>query len=168
MMDERALGQLLNRHGAALVLYARQWCATPEDAVQEAFLKLATLGSLPPAPLPWLFCAVKRQALSAARSAQRRRRHEREAAAHAEAWFVPGSVAALDAELVTAALPQLAPEPREAITLHIWGGLSFAEIAAVLDCSTSSAHRHYQAGLQQLRERIEPCPTPHPTTLPPP
>ena len=34
------LGELLDRHGAALVLFARQFCASPEDVVQEAFVQL--------------------------------------------------------------------------------------------------------------------------------
>ncbi len=40
-MDPDLLGQLLDRHAAALELYARQWCEVPEDVVQDAFLKLA-------------------------------------------------------------------------------------------------------------------------------
>lgn len=34
------LTQLLDEHGGALVLYAQQWCDTPEDVVQEALLRL--------------------------------------------------------------------------------------------------------------------------------
>ena len=32
------LGRLFDEHAAALVLYARQWCESAEDVVQEAFL----------------------------------------------------------------------------------------------------------------------------------
>jgi DNA-directed RNA polymerase specialized sigma24 family protein len=60
---------------------------------------------------------------------------------------------------VTAALQTLPAAEREAITLHLWGGLTFAEAAAVMECSPSSAHRIYAEGLRQLRERY-PC---HPT-----
>ena len=45
-MDSDLLGRLLDQHAAALTLYARQWCDTPEDVVQEAFLKLAGLRAL--------------------------------------------------------------------------------------------------------------------------
>ena len=34
MMGPELLGRLFDDHAAALVLYARQWCATPEDVVQ--------------------------------------------------------------------------------------------------------------------------------------
>ena len=39
-MDPAVFGTLIDEHGAALVLYARQWTIAPEDVVQEAFLKL--------------------------------------------------------------------------------------------------------------------------------
>ncbi|HZT78720.1 MAG TPA: hypothetical protein VFA26_00740 [Gemmataceae bacterium] len=39
-MGPEQLGRLIDQHAAALVLYARQWCAAPEDVVQEALVKL--------------------------------------------------------------------------------------------------------------------------------
>ena len=43
---------------------------------------------------------------------------------------------------------------------HVWGGLSFSQIAEILESSTSTVHRHYQAGLVALRELLgEACPT---------
>ena len=42
-MDPDLLGNLLDQHSSSLELYARQWCDSPEDVVQEAFLKLAGL-----------------------------------------------------------------------------------------------------------------------------
>ena len=35
MMTGRPIAELIDRHAAALVLYARQWCAAPEDAVPQ-------------------------------------------------------------------------------------------------------------------------------------
>ena len=49
MMSPHDFAHLLDTHGAALVLYARQWCASPEDVVQEAFVKFAAR-SAPPDP----------------------------------------------------------------------------------------------------------------------
>jgi DNA-directed RNA polymerase specialized sigma24 family protein len=34
-------GRLLSEHAASLTLFARQWCAAPEDVVQEEFVRLA-------------------------------------------------------------------------------------------------------------------------------
>jgi RNA polymerase sigma-70 factor (ECF subfamily) len=158
MMDASTLGKLLDHHAAALVLYARQWCAAPEDVVQEAFVKLLAQKRTPQPLLPWLFRVVRNAAISAARSDQRRRRHEALAGERGEPWLLPSPETALDAAAVTEALPTLPAEEREAITLHLWGGLTFSEIGEVMACSTSSAHRAYLAGLQRLRERILPCP----------
>ena len=52
--DDRAsawLARLLDDHGAALVLYARQWCSTPEDVVQEALLELVSQRQRPDSPV---------------------------------------------------------------------------------------------------------------------
>ena len=40
VMTGHDFAALIDSHGAGLVLFARQWCATPEDVVQEAMLKL--------------------------------------------------------------------------------------------------------------------------------
>jgi RNA polymerase sigma-70 factor (ECF subfamily) len=160
MMDVTLLGRLVDEHAAALMLYARQFTAAPEDVVQEALLKLVKQERWPSPVVPWLYRVVRNAAISAARSEQRRRRHEAQAAREAPAWFLPKAESVLDIAEVTAALQTLPAERREVITLHLWGGLTFAEIAAVVDCSPSSAHRWYTEGLQQLRERLNPCPDP--------
>jgi RNA polymerase sigma factor (sigma-70 family) len=161
MMDATILGQLVDEHAAALELYARQWCAAPEDVVQEAFLKLVVQRQLPRNVVPWLFRVVRNRAISDLRSAQRRRKHESQAAAQQPQRLFAGEPAALDGEVAARALRTLPEEQREAITLHLWGGLTFAEIAEVVDSSASSVHRWYLAGLNHLRERLEvPCPDP--------
>jgi RNA polymerase sigma-70 factor (ECF subfamily) len=149
------LERLLDAHAAALVLYARQWCRTPEDVVQEAFLKLVAVRQAPDNPVPWLYRVVRNGALSAARAARRRRHHEAIAAARAPAWLVSPEVPGLDVEATTAALQGLPPEQREVIVAHLWGGLSFGQIAEVAGCSASTAHRWYVAGLLALRERLK-------------
>jgi RNA polymerase sigma factor (sigma-70 family) len=158
-MDAAYLGQLIDEHARALTLYARQWCLVPEDVVQEAFVKLAAQGSPPLRVVPWLFRVARNLAISHARSALRRKRHEERAGLKRPSWFLPNPESGLDAAEATAALEQLPEATREVITLHLWGGLTFAEIAEVLDSSTSSVHRFYVAGLSFLRERLNvPCP----------
>ncbi len=164
MMDVTQLAQIVDEHAAALMLYARQFCAAPEDVVQDALLKLMSQAPAPNPVVPWLFRVVRNGALSAARSEQRRRRHEARAAREAPAWFVPHPDAALDAAAVAAALQSLPAETREVVTLHLWGGLSFAEIATVVDSSASSAHRRYAEALRHLRERLDSCPDSTPKT----
>ena len=164
-MDPELLGHLLDRHSAALELYARQWCETPEDVVQEAFLKLAGQGVLPSHPAAWLFRVVRNGAIAAGRSAMRRRRHEARAAIEATPWFEPaGERDILDPEAAEAGLRALPIEQREVIVAHLWGGLTFEQIAEVAGCSSSTAHRSYSAGIATLRRRLgEPCRTSRPT-----
>src|SRR5438132_10221442 len=98
MMGAELLGRLFDQYAAALVLYARQWCATPEDVVQEALLKLVAQRSTPAQPVAWLYKVVRNAAISAARSARRRQRHESEASTRFPSWFVPTEGTELDAE----------------------------------------------------------------------
>jgi RNA polymerase sigma-70 factor (ECF subfamily) len=151
------LGQLMDDHAAALVLYARQWCSAPEDVVQESFIKLMTQ-KIPPATLvPWLYRVVRNGAISAARAARRRTRHE--TAAQKPAWFAPSEGTGLDAKAAAAALQTLPIEQRETIVAHLWGGLTFVQIAELTGSSSSTTHRWYDAGLSALRERLKvPCP----------
>ena len=163
-MGPEALGQLFDQHAAALVLYARQWCATPEDVVQEALLKLVTQKEQPDQPVPWLYRVVRNGAISAARSSKRRRHHEAVAATRTPAWFIPAETASIDSALATAALQTLALEQREAIVAHLWGGLTFEQIGEMAGSSSSTAHRWYLAGLSALRERLRVACPQKPTT----
>jgi RNA polymerase sigma-70 factor (ECF subfamily) len=166
MMGPDYLGRLLDEQAAALVLYARQWCATPEDVVQEAFLKLVAQREPPAAPVAWLYRVVRNAAVSASRSERRRRQHEAAAASRAAPWLEAPRVDALDAEAASAALQALPLEEREVIVAHIWGRLTFEEIGALAGCSSSTAHRWYVSGLSALRERLgETCPSQEATPI---
>jgi RNA polymerase sigma factor (sigma-70 family) len=152
------LGRLLDEHARALELFARQWCQNPADVVQEAFVQLIRQPALPDNVVGWLYRVVRNGAISAARAQHRRRRHETAASALHENWFDPTHSAALDGEAVTEALARLPMEQRETIVARLWGGLSFEQIAAITDTSSSTAHRHYQAGLAALRKSLgAPC-----------
>jgi RNA polymerase sigma-70 factor (ECF subfamily) len=151
------LGQLIDRHAASLALYARHWCSVPEDVVQEAFVKLAGQRPAPTDPVAWLYRVVRNGAISAGRSARRRRQREAEAATQrgAASWFLAADPGLPEvAETATAALRDLPDEQRESIVAHLWGGLTFAQIADLLGSSPSTVHRWYLAGLARLRERM--------------
>jgi RNA polymerase sigma factor (sigma-70 family) len=155
------LAQLLDEHGDPLVLYARQWCDSPEDVVQEA---LVALFRQPENVVGWLYRVVRNAAISAARASQRRSRHESAAAGVGAAWFVSADDARLDAQAAADALGNLPLEQREVIVARLWGCLSFEEIARLNGKPLSTVHRWYHAGLTALRERLEsPCPQKHPT-----
>ena len=155
-MDSDMLGNLVDQHAAALELFARQWCDVPEDVVQNAFLKLAAQRTLPENPASWLFRVVRNGAIDAGLAARRRKRHETAAASGAP-WFEadpeerPGAV---DPEQAASELRTLPLEEREIIVAHLWGGLTFEQIAGVAGCSSSTAHRLYKRGLLALKDRL--------------
>jgi RNA polymerase sigma-70 factor (ECF subfamily) len=157
-MTPRQLGALINRLGPALVLYARQWAAAPEDVVQDAFLKLVEARRPPDDPAAWLFAVVRNRAMDRAKAD--RRRAKREQAARPGRWFVEPEMDGLDAERAVTALERLPAELRETIVARLWGGLTFEQIAAVGGCSASSAFRRFEAGIAALRETLGvTCPT---------
>ncbi len=160
-MAAKLLAELVDRHAAALTLYARQWCANPEDVVQEAFLKLARERTPPDNPAAWLFRVVRNAAIDATRSARRRQKYESAAATQTASWFEPTEDAAgLDSATVAQALADLPADEREVVVAHLWGGLTFAEIASNLGGSAPTTFRRYHAGIARLREKLRvPCPT---------
>jgi RNA polymerase sigma-70 factor (ECF subfamily) len=152
------IGRLLEQHTAALELYARQFCHSPEDVVQEALVELAGQPRAPRDLVAWLYRVVRNKAISAARSAQRRKRHEMRAAERKRPWFIAASGDVLDAEAVTAALENLSVEQREVVVAHLWGGLTFQQVGQLTNCSDSAAQRRYLAAVSALRERLmKPC-----------
>jgi RNA polymerase sigma factor (sigma-70 family) len=148
------LTQLLDEHGAALVLYAQQWCDAPEDVVQDAFLALVRQAALPDNLAGWLYRVVRNGAINASRNSRRRAKRETAAAGKDEPWFHITLDDRLDAAEAARAMRQLPIEERETIVARMWGGLTFEEIAQLTGASTSTVHRWYQAGLKSLRERL--------------
>lgn len=158
-MGPEQLDRLVHEHAAVLVLYARQWCAAPEDVVQEAFIKLSTRRPTPNNLVGWLYRVVRNGALAAVRAERRRRRHETAAALRVPNWFAPAEAARLDGEIATTALQNLPIEERETLVAHLWGGLTFEQIGELTGVSSSTAHRRYRTALVALRERLRvPCP----------
>ena len=152
-MSPSVFAQLMDAHAAPLVLYARQWCDAPEDAVQDAFLKLVRQRMPPEDVVAWLYRVVRNGALDAAKTARRRRRRE-SSAARPVRWFVEPEVDGLDAGTVVAALQRLPVEQREVIVARHWGELSYEQIADVVGCSASTAFRRYTAGVEDLRKQL--------------
>lgn len=160
-MQSQQLQQLFDDLSAALVLYARQWCQAPDDAVQEAFVDLFKSSSPPNCPKSWLYTTTRRKAQNIARSEQRRRKHH-ENASHdlgaqepVQNWFLPASSQIVESE-VARALEELEGEQRELLVARIWGELNFEQLAELMDCSVSSAHRRYKSALATLKQKLTP------------
>ena len=153
-VSQETLTRLFNGHAAALVLYARQWCAAPEDVVQEAFLLLTRQSAAPENPAGWLYRVVRNGAISASRSTGRRLRREATAAHRSEPWFHAADDSRLDAATAAQALERLPLSEREVVVARIWGGLPFEEIAGLTGASASTVHRRYQAGLVSIARKV--------------
>src|SRR5690348_7286455 len=122
--DPELLSRLLDEHGAALVLYAQQWCNSPEDVVQDAFIQLMRQHPVPNNVCGWLYRVVRNSAISVSRSTTRRVRHETSAANEREPWFKSSVEDRIDASAAVAALESLPIDEREVVVLRIWSGRS--------------------------------------------
>ncbi|TVR48912.1 MAG: sigma-70 family RNA polymerase sigma factor [Puniceicoccaceae bacterium] len=149
----------LQDHGPCFLLFARQQTPSEADArdvYQEAFLRVWKAG-VP--PVPGLFYrALRHAAIDLGRRQSRRRRREEFAGQPAgdgiAGWFAPDPAHSAEQAAITAELRQLPPEQQEVVVLHLWGGLTFAEIAATLDLSPHTAASRYRYGLENLRRRL--------------
>ncbi|MEM8733219.1 MAG: RNA polymerase sigma factor [Planctomycetota bacterium] len=156
-MQQEQLQELFHELSAALVLYARQWCQAPDDAVQEAFVELFRTQTPPDSPRAWLYTTTRRRAQNIARSDQRRRKHheqadrERRQSESDEMWFQATDTSLVAVE-VAEALEHLPNDQRELLVARVWGELSFDELASLMQCSVSSAHRRYRAALASLKQ----------------
>ncbi|TWT59096.1 RNA polymerase sigma factor SigV [Thalassoglobus neptunius] len=159
-MDSQTLGELIDEYAQPLELYARQWSDDAADLVQTAFLKLLEEPTFPSNVKPWLYRVVRNLAFSSLRSTVRRRNREMRHFEQSENWFEHGVDSELDGEKATTVLLELDSRTREVIVAHLWGTLTFEEIAELTHSSSSTVHRRYQNGIQQLRKKLGlSCPT---------
>jgi RNA polymerase sigma-70 factor (ECF subfamily) len=144
---------IVDQRYSALVLYARCWNANAaEDLVQDAFLKLVEQPKRPENPKAWLCKTIRNAAVSRHRQAERRQKHETEAARQKPDWFVPSdSLLAQEAAVKLAELPN---DLREIVVLRIWNLLSFDEIAELVGVPKTNVFRKYSEALKELRKRL--------------
>src|SRR5947207_883798 len=133
----------LDRHGAALVLLARQWVdrrADAEDVVQEAFVRFWRSRQRAVDPAAYLYACVKHCALDWQRARRRRsRREEKVARPEAEPLFAGPLEQDERRTAIEAALASLPDNQREVVVLKTWGGLSFPQIAQALAIPANTA-----------------------------
>ncbi len=170
--DDRALGELYDRHGAVMYSLARSIVSEPADAeevVADAFLQIwreaaqydrsrASVGA-------FLAVVTRSRALDVVRARRRRGAAEDRAAARNErglAVALSASEPAPDRGLelretgavVRRALDALPESQREVISLAYFGGYSQTEIAARLSEPLGTVKTRVRAGMQKLREAL--------------
>jgi RNA polymerase sigma factor (sigma-70 family) len=150
-MKLEELQRFLEQHEKCLILYARQWCNTPEDVVQEALMELVRKQLDPMQNTAWVYTVVRNKAVSVSR---RSTKQKPMVGQDCEPWFEPNTGDAIDAHAAQLHLQELDESIREVLVLKLWGGLSFEEIAPLAQCSKSEAHRRYQQGLELLRKKM--------------
>lgn len=149
--NANAIARLIERHGSALVLYARGLCDCPDDVVQEAFLKLVGQTEMPDQPKAWLFRVVRNIAFNSIRSDVRRRKYEQTQKISRQSWFETRPEEQIELAEAVAALEALKPGEREIVVAKIWGQMTFEEIAGLTSMSAATAYRRYVAALKKLK-----------------
>jgi RNA polymerase sigma-70 factor (ECF subfamily) len=147
----------LDRHGAALVLFARQWVsdfADAEDIVQEGFLRFWRSRHRADDPVAYLYACVRRFALEWLRGRSRRARREEIAAKSDQQLLVSALEQDERRKIIEAAMQSLPAEQREVLVLKIWGELTFPQIATALEISANTAASRYRYALAKLREQL--------------
>jgi len=158
------IATLISRYLKPLVLFARQWDdAGAEDVVHDAFLKLAELigdDRTPRHVVAWLYQTVRNRSIDQCRQQQQRQKHAEAVARETARWFISRDREKnddrIDALLLTDRLKTLPVEQREVIVAHLWGDLTFREIAQMTGRSFSTVRREYHRGLETLRKSLVP------------
>ncbi len=167
--EERALGELYDRHGGVAYAVAYRVLglrAGAEEVVMEvlaqAWREASRFDPARGSVASWLVTMARSRALDAARSSPRRTRPTpvaapADAAASARAAASDGEVAASERSLVVReAVAQLTPAQREAIELAFYGGLTQSEIAERLQAPPGTVKARLRLGMQKLREALAP------------
>ena len=105
-----------------------------------------------PPPLPLVYTTIRRRAIDLARKDDRRA--GREAAVHLDGpqcWFDEGVHERERNLAIQKAMSHLPESYRQVVTLKVWGGLTFSEIAEALEIPANTAASRYRYGLMELR-----------------
>jgi RNA polymerase sigma-70 factor, ECF subfamily len=161
--DAAEIESLYRQHGAALLLFAAAITgerSRAQDALHQVFLKLIEDGKLRHAldKKAYLFACVRNAVLNEAKVRNRHTPLDPDSARSTSAWFTPPDRDYAAEHNLRRALGILPDEQREVIVLHMWGELTFAQIAGLLEISANTAASRYRYALAKLRESMAPAP----------
>jgi RNA polymerase sigma-70 factor (ECF subfamily) len=169
LMAQVALGQrdqlepLVRRYASPLLTFIRRMVGDAhrsEELFQEVFLTLWVKRQqyrFPKPFKPWLYAIT----MNKCRASFRRRftptvALEAEDSPALEQSPAEVAIATETAALVTRAVTRLPPQQRAVVVLRIWDGLSYAEIAQIVDATEGTVRSHMHHGLAGLRRDLEP------------
>jgi RNA polymerase sigma-70 factor (ECF subfamily) len=161
-----ALSALLHRYASPLLTFIERTVGNrhrAEDLFQEVFLDvwIHRRRYCYPRPFrPWLFGI----ALNKCRADLRRRNptptllDDCPAASPVASDPPPAetAVATETAAIVAEAVGRMPPTQRAVVTMRVWNGLSYAEIAEAIGCAEATVRSHMFHGLAALRKHLEP------------
>ncbi len=101
-----------------------------------------------------VYATIRRRAIDLGRRADRREQRELQSGEPEEPWFEPEIESRETDQLLEGAVKALDPKFREVVTLKIWGGLTFQEIADTLGVPLNTAASRYRYALEELRRTL--------------
>jgi len=145
---------LYREHGPALVLFASAIAgesSRAQDVVQQVFLKLIRDGSLKGVTekRAYVFACVRNTMLNEVKGRWRGVSLDPETA-----WFDPPMRDYAAESNLRQSLIALPEDQRQVVVLHVWGELTFSEIADVLNVSPNTAASRYRYALAKLRDSM--------------
>jgi len=147
-------GRLFDEQAAQLILYGRALGLShgeAEDVLQETFLALLRLPSVPLQTRHYCVRAYRTRALNHRRSLWRRLTREWESLR----WFDQSPDETPAERAAMRCLAELPVEQREAIVLKVWHGCTFEEIGGLLEISPNTAAGRYRYGIQKIKAKLE-------------
>ncbi len=147
----------LRQNGARFLLYARQQTRTESDAediMQEAIVESWQRAEGVPSDA-LVFSTIRRRAIDLARSSDRRAAREQAECEPGEEWFTPDIEDRETQRILTEAVNSLPANYREVVTLKVWGGLTFQEIAETTGVPLNTAASRYRYALDELRQNLK-------------
>lgn len=162
-MDQRTrLAELYDAHAPGLYRYALMILADhagAEDAVQHAFMGLIKGGVADDrvrSPLEYLRRSVRNQCFSQLRERARRVASLAGSRGHLLEPVAPDGDQPEERLALEQALMALPPDQREVVYLKVYEGLSFREIAALVDMSPNTAASRYRYAMEKLAVALSP------------
>lgn len=163
-IPSKAWKQWLAENGSRLLLFARGWSHSREDAedlVQEAILRMwhhqgDNHGGTPP-DLPLVFSTIRFCGLNHHRSETRRKKREESIIYlndFQDVWLDPVIEEDEEALILRDAVQNLSPKLREVVVMKFWGGLTFAQISETLAISPNTAASRYRYAMEQLAHEL--------------
>ena len=145
---------LYQQYGQTLLLFAMAMTgdrARAQDAVHQVFLRMIESGNLRQVAdaKAYVFTAVRNAVLNDAKTQQRTVALEEESV-----WFDPPHRDYAAELTLRRALCALSQDQRQVVVLHVWGELTFMQIAGILGISPNTAASRYRYAFAKLREAM--------------